>query len=69
MIVNSYQVNKLVTRADLFSFRFQKFLLRMPNFLFGIFILFFSPIQIIWSALFLSKLSLPSPSPPGCIGE
>lgn len=54
MAVSFYQVNKLVIKADLFSLKFQKFLLRMLNFLLGIF--FFSPIQIIWNALFLSRL-------------
>lgn len=56
MVVNSCQVKKLVIKTDLFSFKFPKFLLRMPNFLLRIFILF-SPIPIIWNALFLSKLS------------
>lgn len=39
MVVNSYQVNELVIEADLFPFEFQKFLLKMLNFLLGIFIL------------------------------
>lgn len=41
MVVNSCQVKKLVVKTDPFSFKFQKFLLRMPSFLLGIFILFF----------------------------
>lgn len=70
MVVNSYQVNKLAIKADLFSFKFQKFLLRMPNFLLGIYIYIFpSPVQMIWKALLLSKLSLPSPSPTSRIVE
>jgi len=47
VVVNSYQVNKLVIKAELFSFTFQKFLIRMLNFLLGTFGGFFSPIQII----------------------
>lgn len=54
-------MNKLVIKADLFPFKFQKCFLRTLNFLLGIFIWFLSPIQIIWNVCSLPKFSPFSP--------
>lgn len=68
MVVNSCQVKKLVIKADLFSFKFQKFLLRTLNFLLGIFILFFFSYSD-YLECFISLQTLPSSSPLSCIVE
>lgn len=65
MVVNSCQVKKLLIKTDLFSFTFQKFVLRMPNFLLGIFILFFFSYSY-YLEFFISLQTLLSPSPHSC---